>query len=364
MSSKQFKKAQDSTDTKKTSRELMLEKKSKSIKERELASLIAFVLVFGGLLLGVGIYSINYYNKTLEEQMIASVEDGYYYLPGHQFIADEDIDNAVDYMVESNEYPLDYKLKVMEYLHKQDYDKVDTYINKINEMYKVQYVVDDKTNVAINMTNANLGTINGSLATTQQIVDTVDFLKAEGVLKEDFELDNTTNTEGGITGINTKKAISYKNLHEAEVAYGKKLGLYMYVDALKNYEMINAFIIDDTFMQCVYAVNLDGSKITEKDLENVENIRTLTVKMSTLTDSADLKSVYKNYPILKSEKSEFGTIQYCGTDLDIVNLVHVDMPDKRSYVIHSADGIDINVAQNLMRELYGNLEQIKNTGEN
>lgn len=362
MSSKQFKTTQNDKDNQETSSKRVVSKREKERKEKELASLIAFVIFFGGLILGVGVYSVNYYNSYLEEQMIASVEDGYIYLPNHQFITADDAESTLDNILLENTYPLEYKLEVLEYLHKQDYTKVDDYIKKVNELHGTTFVIDDKTNVVLDMTNNNLSSINGNLATTQQVVDTVDFLKSEGVLNEDFELEDSTNTDSGMTGINTKKAVSYRNLNEAEVAYGTKLGLYMYVDALENYEMINAYIIDDSFLQCVYAINQDGTKIKEEDIQNPDKIRTLTVKMSTLETSENLRSVYKTYPTLKSEQSDFGTIQYCGNELDLVNLIYVDRSDKRSYVIHSADGIDMLTAQKLVRELYGNLELI-NAGE-
>ena len=362
MSSKQFKTTQDNENTKKTSRDLKIEKKEKSIRERELASLIAFVLFFGGIILGIGIYSIKYYNTYLEEQMIANVEDGYYYLPGHEFVTDDNIDDYMSVVMHSNEYPLSFKLEVLEYLHKQDYENVNEYINVINKLYGTKYVMDDKTDIVVNMNNATLGTINGNLATTQQVIDTVDFLKSEGLLNKDFEISDSSETEGGMTGINAKEAISYSNLAEAEKAYGAKLGLYMYVDALKNYEMINAYIIDNDFMQCVYAINLDGTAVTEESIKNVEDIRTLTVKFSKISKAAELKSVYKNYAILESVKTDYGTIQYCGSDSNIVNLIYVDRSDMRSYVIHSADGIKLDIAKQTMNELFANLEVINEEG--
>lgn len=365
MSSKQFKTTQDTIDNKKTSSNLTRVKKQKEIKEKELASIIAFILFFGGIVLGVGIYSINYYNDYVEELRMANVEEGMFYLPGEVYVHESEIETYLSGLIDGNSYPLEYKLEIMEYLHKQDYEKVDDYMNIINELYNTTYVIDDNTDIVLNMTNKdNLGTINGNLATKEQISDTVEFLKSEGLLDSEFELSESTETDGGITGINTKEAISYRNLHEAEVGYGTKLGLYMYVDALKNYEMINAYTIGEEFMQCVYAINQDGTKITKESLADEKNIRTITVKLSTTKKSDELKKVYKEYPTLKSLPTNYGTIQFCGNELDLVNLIYVDRNDGRTYVIHTADGIDMTTSTNLVGELFANIEAFSTrTGE-
>lgn len=306
---------------------------SKRKNENRIASIISIMLTLG-LCLSVSIIIINikaddYNNKHRYD----NVDDGSILMPnGVMYPEDSELLKSIISNTLTSETATRKEKKELEkYLTEQDYD----------------------------FSFINVDTENDNELTKEEQDKYVEFLKAQGIIGDEYDIESE---ENGLSTINGRKAISYKTLHEAEASFGENLGLYTYIDCLENYEMINAYTVGEDFLQCVYAINQDGTMITENQDIEQSKIKTITVKLSKSLKSDELIEVYSdnNYVEVDTITQEGVNVKLLSrTDKDseesLINLAYFDREDNRSYAIHCADGIEEWQIKEIINELFNNL---------
>lgn len=315
-------------------------------KDKVKAAVIAFVLLMVILIGSTAYYIDSILRDYAEEQLFENVDDGNVVLPsGEQLVNDGSLRGYIENYMDSPYLTRKEKEKILEYLKKQDIDTA----------YYEAYL-DNKEDEYVTSTEAIASNDTESIDDTESD-EYKDFLVDNGYADKD---DEVTTSDSGLKMINGKSAVSYSNLHDAEVAFGMRLGLYTYVDSLENYEMISAYTVETEFLQCVYAINQDGSKLTEgEDIENAD-ISTITVKLSSTLSAEDLISVYTKYKEQFTQTLDNTKIYYTGDSEDDIKLIYCERPDGRNYSIRCADGLKKTTSESLVNELFANLIQIEN----
>lgn len=319
-------------------------------KEKVRAGIIAFVMMLCFISISIGWFANRTIKEYREEHMFDNLDDGIVMLPdGTKYDStDGTFKTFIENYLDSPILKSKDKKKIIEYLNKQGID-TKYYIAYLNgEEYDEPEYESIETLANTDNTNTDNSTKTEEYVLAEEYKD---FLVSEGFVSEDADVQKS---ESGLSMLNGRTAMSYPNLHQAETAFGERLGLYFTCDSLKNYEMVGAYTVETEFLQCVYAVNQDGSAIREgEDIES-EAVTTLTVKLSKSVNAKQLIKVYDDYTEVRTEELDDTVIHYCG-DGDNITLVFCDRPDGRAYSIHSVQGIDIKVAQSLVNELFSNL---------
>ena len=340
-------------------------KKTRKLTESEearLANIIAVALI---VVIVIGIAMVtpisnaitNMKEKKLQQKFDYAYENSALYLPdGYYLKLDDSTENYLANLLSDNSKTDKYKEELLDYLEKQNYSianltayventgKSDDNVVDTNDLNSAD---DTETTESANENKVQVVDDNGNVVevdeATQNLVNSIDEAIKNGT---DNEISSTTNT---------KKAKSYKTLADAESAFGSNLGLYTYVDALENYEMISAYIIEDEFMQCVYAKNQDGTKITDDEDIETADITSIAVKYSKTVKSEELIKVYKEYDVTYDKSYNGNVVHFGGSEVGKVNIAYMDLNNGRNYTIHSADPLDSSVMENVVGELIGNL---------
>ena len=338
-----------------------LSKKDK-LKQDKIAGIVSISILALALVIG----SIYFVNKTLDEKRISDLiatapENCVVFPSGVSYPKNETLESIVIKMISSDDYTKKEKKEIIEIMAIQGIDTTN-FVEAYNSVVKGLDISVPETISKYEQYDAVDG-INDNFEIKNE-TPVIDFLKSEGLLTDDIEVIDRGET--GMTMLGGKSATSYRNLYEAEKGFGTRLGLFLYSTSLENYEMVNAYTVGDEFLQCVYAVNRDGSKLTAvQDIEASE-INTLTVKLSMNKESDELKEVYKEYNLIYTDTMtdiEPTKVDFYGEDAEnrenaIIHMMCMDMDNGRSYVIHTANGIDNVTARSLIHELITNLQYV------
>ena len=252
-----------------------LEKKI-TTREKNIAAIISLGIMAVIIAIYIGVTFTNAYNNAKLNNLIENVPDGCVLMPsGVLLTREEDIEMYTVNSLKSEDLSKKEKETIIKYLSLQDIDtsRYQAYLDgDLDALEKPK-----ETLVENEDTNSNKYT---------------DLLVNNGIIND---AKDNNKSESSLNMINGKPAISYRNLHEAEQGFGMSLGLYHYCDSLENYEMVNAYTVGTDFLQCVYAINIDGTPIQEgQDIEESE-IKTITIKLSTNMEIQDMISVYNEY---------------------------------------------------------------------
>ena len=320
-------------------------------KEEKMASRISLAIIALAAVVASGFFVSNTVKEDRYNKLVANVTEGSVVLPSGMYIPkDTNLENTVVAMIESPEYSKKEKKEIIEIMALQGIDTtvmVETYNNVTKGKLKVETVEKEEPKVDYN---------DGINDEYEYLTSTpvINFLESIGVPTDELVAENKEDkSESGLNMLGGKSAKSYRNLYEAEKAFGTRLGLFFYVGCLKNYEMVAAYTVGDEFLQCVYAVNQDGTGLRDgQDIES-SDINTLTVKLSMTKKVDELKQVYNDYELYSSEELETVnkfTVDFYGT-AEKINMIAFDMDNGRSYIIHTANGINIETARALVYEL-------------
>lgn len=323
------------------------EQKLDTKRQEKMASRISIAIIALAAILGTGFFVHNTIKEDKYNTLIQSAPENTVVLPsGNTLPIDDNLEKTVISMIKSEDYSRKEKKQIIELMALQGVDTTNI-VATYNSVVKGKdiKIPEDSTKVDDN---------NDGINDNYEILEktpVINFLETNGLVTDEIEV--VDRGESGLNMLGGKSARSYKNLYEAEKAFGTRLGLFFYVGSLTNYEMVAAYTVGDEFLQCVYAINQDGTAITEdQDIES-SDINTLTVKLSMTKESDELMKVYKEYDLYSIEKlatvDDFN-VNFYG-DEEKINMITLDMTNGRSYVIHTANGIPIEIARALVYEL-------------
>lgn len=343
-----------------------LSRKEKT-KQDKMASLISVGLLGLSIVIGA-VFFVNNTNKNHRlETLLENVQEGYVVLPsGASHPKNESLVAHVIKEIESDKNTKKQKKELIELMAIQGIDTTEM-VEAYNSVYNTGLKAsntdkdEDKAEAEVSTEKVdNDGDGINDLFEIKNETPVLNFLRTEGIVTDDT-LETVDRGESGINMIGGKSAKSYRNLYEAEKAFGTRLGMFFYSTTLVNHEMVAAYTVGDEFLQCVYAVNRDGSPIIEgQDIEE-SDINTLTVKLSMTKETDELRKVYKDYEL--QFEQEISTVEptdtyFYGASEDQIHMICLDMDNGRSYVIHSANGIDAVTARCLVHELIDNLQYV------
>lgn len=327
----------------------------KNNKEDVLALRISVGIIILSVIIGATALVKNTLYDNEIQTLIDNTPDEMVVLPsGVQYLRDDSLNKTILNIVKSNDYSKKEKREIIEVLALQGIDTTD-FVEAYNTLDWLGMSKPETVETANKDKNSN---INEDYEIKDK-TPVINFLESSGLVSEVERLDVEDRGETGLNMLGGKSAKSYKNLYEAEKGFGTRLGLFFNVTALPNYEMVAAYTIGDEFLQCVYAINRDGTALRDgQDIEESE-INTLTVKLSMTKTSSELKKVYKDYELLFTEEMsdvEPTMVDFYGSDENTINMICLDMENGRSYCIHCANGIEKTQAMSLVLELIDNIQ--------
>jgi hypothetical protein len=356
----------------------MSKNNDKRHKQEVIASIASIVIIVLAIVIGIVAAIRKEIYNTKIENLLAKVEDtdDLVVLPNEIYLVNGDnLDSTVVGMIQSDEYTTKEKRQMIELLAMQGVDTTNMVIayNEIVTGKKMEVPEsseeesseeseessDESEYDEIELAEAD----ESSEVDESKKQDIINFLDSSG-LTTSVDSESTDTNDSGISLLGAKTAISYQNLYQAEKGFGARLGLLFTVDALENYEMVSAYTVSDEFLQCVYAVNQDGTALRDDEDIEEEEINTLTVKLSLTEKTDELKTVYNDYDLqftkamISENETEEVEVYFYGTDKTTINLICLDMNSGRSYCIHTANGISDAVADNLVQELLDTLDYI------